>query len=312
MKKLNPRILYLGTPDISATILSALINSDYNVVGVVTQPDQKVGRKKILTPPPVKEVALKKGIPVFQPVDIKKDYRFADALNIDLIICYSYGQIIPQELLDIPPLGSLNLHGSLLPKYRGASPMQAALINRDKTTGVTLMEMVFKMDAGKMYAKKEVEIEASDNYSSLSLKITKAAKELILASLPLYLNGELEGVEQVEAEVTYTRLLKKADEHLDLTKPKKEIVGWIKALSLEPGAYLNRDKSKLKIYDAIEVSEEVTAPVGTIIKADKFGLHLQCKDGVIALLKVQNPGKNILHYKDFLNGEKHILNTVLE
>ena len=307
----NKRILYLGTPDISAHVLEGLITAGYQIVGVVAQPDQPLGRKKIIEPVPTKKVALKYNIPVFQPQKIRNDYEFVKELQIDLIICFSYGQIIPQGLLDIPPLGSINLHGSLLPKYRGASPMQAALINRDKETGITLMEMIDKMDAGKMYAKEVVPILANDNYTSLSKKMGEAALRLILRSLPLYLENKLPGVKQDEELVTFTRLLKAEDEHLNLELSKEEIVGWILALSDEPGAYLIFNNEKLKIYDAKIVSEEVLGEVGEIVKADKNGVYLQCKNGLVSLTKLQKPGKKVLGYRDFLNGERNLLNARL-
>ena len=290
----NKRILYLGTPDISAHVLEGLITAGYQIVGVVAQPDQPLGRKKIIEPVPTKKVALKYNIPVFQPQKIRNDYEFVKELQIDLIICFSYGQIIPQGLLDIPPLGSINLHGSLLPKYRGASPMQAALINRDKETGITLMEMIDKMDAGKMYAKEVVPILANDNYTSLSKKMGEAALRLILRSLPLYLENKLPGVKQDEELVTFTRLLKAEDEHLNLELSKEEIVGWILALSDEPGAYLIFNNEKLKIYDAKIVNEEVLGDVGEIVKANKNGVYLQCKNGLVSLTKLQKPGKKVL------------------
>ena len=307
----NKRILYLGTPDISAHVLEGLITAGYQIVGVVAQPDQPLGRKKIIEPVPTKKVALKYNIPVFQPQKIRNDYEFVKELQIDLIICFSYGQIIPQGLLDIPPLGSINLHGSLLPKYRGASPMQAALINRDKETGITLMEMIDKMDAGKMYAKEVVPILANDNYTSLSKKMGEAALRLILRSLPLYLENKLPGVKQDEELVTFTRLLKAEDEHLNLELSKEEIVGWILALSDEPGAYLIYNNEKLKIYDAKIVSEEVLGDVGEIVKANKNGVYLQCKNGLVSLTKLQKPGKKVLGYRDFLNGERNLLNARL-
>lgn len=307
----NKRILYLGTPDISAHVLEGLITAGYQIVGVVAQPDQPLGRKKIIEPVPTKKVALKYNIPVFQPQKIRNDYEFVKELQIDLIICFSYGQIIPQGLLDIPPLGSINLHGSLLPKYRGASPMQAALINRDKETGITLMEMIDKMDAGKMYAKEVVPILANDNYTSLSKKMGEAALRLILRSLPLYLENKLPGVKQDEELVTFTRLLKAEDEHLNLELSKEEIVGWILALSDEPGAYLIFNNEKLKIYDAKIVSEEVLGDVGEIVKANKNGVYLQCKNGLVSLTKLQKPGKKVLGYRDFLNGERNLLNARL-
>ena len=179
-EKKDLKLIVMGTPDIAAKVFLNMINDGYHFVGLIAQEDKPVGRKKILEPVPTKKVAEKYNIPVFQPLKIRLDYEFLKELKPDLIITLAYGQIVPQGVLDIPQYGCLNLHGSLLPKYRGASPIQAALINNESVTGVTLMEMTAKMDAGRMYAKEMVAIEPSDNATSLFEKISLAAGNLIL------------------------------------------------------------------------------------------------------------------------------------
>ena len=163
----SKRIIFMGTPEISATVLSGLISNGYNVVALIAQPDRPVGRKKVLEPVPTKVVALEHNIPIYQPIKIRKEYEFVNDLRPDVIITLAYGQIVPQGLLDIPALGCINLHGSLLPKYRGAAPIQYSLMNNDKVTGMTLMKMVKEMDAGEMYAIEKVEISLEDNSTSL-------------------------------------------------------------------------------------------------------------------------------------------------
>ena len=195
MEKKDLNLLFMGTPGISALVFEAMILDGYHFVGLVAQPDQPVGRKGLIEKVPTKVVAEKYGVPVFQPVKIRDDYSFMNNLKVDLVITLAYGQIVPQGFLDLPKYGCLNLHGSLLPKYRGASPVQTALINNEKVTGVTLMEMVKAMDAGRMYAKKEVVIEEEDNATSLFNKIALAARDLILESVPKYIDGELKGIE---------------------------------------------------------------------------------------------------------------------
>ena len=184
MKKEQLRVIFMGTPNISAKVFEAMIEAGYNFVGLIAQPDRPVGRHGELEKVPTKVVAEKSNIPVFQPLKIRKEYEFVKELNPDIIITLAYGQIVPQGLLDIPKYGCLNLHGSLLPKYRGAAPIQFALINNEKVTGMTLMEMIDKMDAGRMYAKKEVAIDENDNTTSLFEKMGEAAKQLILEALP--------------------------------------------------------------------------------------------------------------------------------
>ena len=232
MEKKDLRLVFMGTPEISAYVFEKMIEDGYHFVGLVAQPDHPVGRKGILEKVATKVVAEKHGIPIFQPVKIRDDYAFMDEIKPDLVITLAYGQIVPQAFLDKVPMGCLNLHGSLLPKYRGASPVQTALINNEKVTGVTLMEMVKAMDAGRMYAKKEVVIEEDDNATSLFDKIKIAASELVIEALPKYINCELKGEEQDENEVSFCSLIKPEQEKLDLSLTKQSIVGWIKGLTL--------------------------------------------------------------------------------
>lgn len=308
----NKRIIFMGTPEISATVLEGIISSGYNVVAVIAQPDRPVGRKKILMPVPTKEVAIRHNIPVYQPIKIRKEYEFVKELNPDVIITLAYGQIVPQGLLDIPPLGCLNLHGSLLPKYRGAAPIQYALMNNDKVTGMTLMKMVKEMDAGEMYATEEVEIAEEDNSTSLFKKMGDAALRLILKELPTILEGKLVGVPQDESLVSFSPSIKPEEEKLDLNKSKEELHGYIRALSDVPGAYLYLKGLKFKVYRSSIVSDELIGKVGEIVKADKKGLYLQTKNGVLALLDVQLEGKKRMDYMSFINGHPNLLHELLQ
>ncbi|MBP3732984.1 MAG: methionyl-tRNA formyltransferase [Bacilli bacterium] len=311
MEKKELNLLFMGTPEISAYVFEQMILDGYHFVGLVAQPDHPVGRKGIIEKVPTKVIAEKYNIPVFQPIKIRKDFSFMDNLKVDLVITLAYGQIVPQGFLDIPRFGCLNLHGSLLPKLRGASPVQTALINNEKVTGVTLMEMVAAMDAGRMYGKKEVNIEEDDNATSLFKKISEAAKDLVLELLPKYVNGELEGIPQNEEEVTFCSLIKPEQEKLDLSKDILEVYGYIRGLSDEPGAYLYLDNQKLKIFKAKIANYLVTAEVGTIVQADKRGLLLQCQNGQLAILELQKEGKKRMDYKAFINGNQNLLGTKL-
>ena len=311
MEKKDLNLLFMGTPEISAYVFERMILDGYHFVGLVAQPDHPVGRKGIIEKVPTKVIAEKYGIPVFQPIKIRKDFSFMDNLKVDLVITLAYGQIVPQGFLDIPRFGCLNLHGSLLPKLRGASPVQTALINNEKVTGVTLMEMVAAMDAGRMYGKKEVIIDEEDNATSLFKKISEAAKDLVLELLPKYVNGELEGIPQNEEEVTFCSLIKPEQEKLDLSKDILEVYGYIRGLSDEPGAYLYLDNQKLKIFKAKIANDLVTAEVGTIVQADKRGLLLQCQNGQLAILELQKEGKKRMDYKAFINGNQNLLGTKL-
>lgn len=311
MNKNDLKLVFMGTPEISAYVFEKMILDGYHFVGLVAQPDHPVGRKGIIEKVPTKVIAEKYDIPVFQPIKIRDDYSFIDEIKPDLVITLAYGQIVPQGFLDKVPMGCLNLHGSLLPKYRGASPIQTALINNDKVTGVTLMEMVKAMDAGRMYAKKSVIIEENDNSTSLFNKIKIAASELVLEALPKYINGELIGVEQDESLVTFCSMIKPEQEKLDLSLPASSIVGWIRGLSDEPGAYLYLNNYKLKIYQAKIVNCLVTNQIGEIVKADKSGLIFQAKDGQIAILELQKEGKKRMDYRSFINGNQGLVGQLL-
>lgn len=312
MNKNELRLVFMGTPDISASVFEAMILDGYRFVALVAQPDRPVGRKGEIEKVPTKLVAEKYNIPVYQPLKIRKEYDFLEEINPDVIITLAYGQIVPEGLLAIPKYGCLNLHGSLLPKYRGAAPIQYALINGDKVTGMTLMEMVKEMDAGKMYAKKEVIIDEDDNMTSLFTKMAEAAKELILEALPKYIDGELKGEEQDEKQVSICPTIKPEQEKLSLNYTAEEMLGWIRGLSDHPGAFLLLDNQKFKIYKTKIINHEVTGQIGEIVVADKRGLILQCKNGQLALLEVQKEGKKRMDYKSFLNGNQGLLNKKLD
>ncbi len=307
MDKKDTRIVFMGTPEISADTLRALISAGYNIVGVIAQPDREVGRKHILTSVPTKVVANEFNIPVYQPEKIRKDYEFLEEINPDLIITLAYGQIVPQGVLDIPKLGCINLHGSLLPKYRGAAPMQYALMNNEKETGFSLMEMTKDMDAGKVFAIKKVSIDENDNFSSLLCKMSECAKELILETLDQYIAGELIGVPQDESLVTFCPTIKPEEERISLDKSIEEIFGQIRALSEVPGAYLFINEEKVKIFEAKIVSKNTSKSLNTIIKADKTGLDIQLKDGVLSIIRLQKVGKNKMSYRDYINGNHNLL-----
>lgn len=312
MDKKDARIIFMGTPEISSRVLEGLISNGFNIVAVIAQPDRPVGRKKILIPVPTKVVASKYNIPVYQPVKIRKEYEFVNDLKPDLILTLAYGQIVPQGLLDIPTFGAINLHGSLLPKYRGAAPIQYALLNNEKVTGMTLMRMVKEMDAGEMYDTEVVNISENDNSTSLFIKMGDAALRLALRALPLFLEGKLVGKPQDESLVSFAPSIKPEEEKINLEDSKERIIGQIRALSDTPGAYLYLDELKLKIYKAKIINDEVSHIVGSIIRADKGGLYLQCSNGVISLLDIQKEGKNRMDYRSFINGNQNLVNKILK
>lgn len=312
MDKKDARLIFMGTPEISALVFEEMILDGFNFVGLISQPDKPLGRKGQIEPSPTKKIALKYNIPVFQPQKIRAEFEFVESLKPDLIITFAYGQIVPQGLLDIPTLGCLNLHGSLLPKLRGASPVQYALIENEKITGVTLMRMVKEMDAGEMYGKKEVIIEEDDNATSLFTKISKAAGLLARELLPLFLKGELKGVEQDADKVTFAPMIKAEQEKLSFEMSSDELLGWIKGLSDKPGGYFLLEDKKIKIYKASIYDHQIVGQVGEIVKIDKEALLLQTKDGRLSIKEVQLEGKKAMDYRSFANGFLHLKGKILK
>ena len=312
MNKKDAKIIFMGTPKIACYVLEGLIENGYNVVAVICQPDKPVGRKGILTPPPSKIVAMNNNILYLQPYKIKDCLEEVKMLEPDLVITCAYGKIVPQSFLDIPKIGCINLHGSLLPELRGASPIQYALIQNKKITGMTLMKMVKEMDAGEIYGTKEVKIDDNDNSTSLFERMGVAAKELIIEKLPLFLNGTIIGVPQDEDKVTYANLIKPEQEKLNLDLGCIDFIGWVKGLSYEPGGYLFLDNLKFKILDAEKISNEIIGEVGEIVKARKKDLWLQLKDGIINLKLVHLEGKKMMDAASFINGNRQILNKILK
>ena len=245
------KILYMGTSEFSSKILEYLINNGVNIVGVVSQPDKIVGRKKVVAFTKVKEVALKYNIEVFQPLKIRNDYNWLIEKNPDIILTCAYGQIVPQEVLDIPRLKCINIHGSLLPKYRGASPVQSAILNGDKETGITYMEMIKEMDAGNMYKKVSVSIEENDTGDDIFDKLYLKVKETIIDFLDDFVNGRIEGEKQDINEVTFTKMIKREDELIDWNDAARNIFNKVRAYYSSPCAYTLLNDVEIKILKGI-------------------------------------------------------------
>lgn len=305
IKKKNLKVLYFGTPDISATVLELLIKNNYNIIGVVAQMDKEKDRKGRILEVPTKVIAKKYNIPVYQKEKIRLDFEFIKELKPDIILTMAYGQLIPHDLLMIPKYGCYNLHGSLLPQYRGAAPIQFALLNGDKITGVTLMEMVDKMDAGKMYYKKEIQVLDDDNYTSLKKKIAISCFEVFDEGIEDVVNKINVGEEQDESKVTFTSKIDRDLEKLNFNDDSSRINNIIRALSYEPGTYFSYKNIKFKVFKALAFTNLKIAEPGTIIKYDKQGFCIATQDGYIEILELQKPGKNIMSFKDFYNGMQH-------
>ena len=306
MFKKDLKIVYLGTPKISAIVLENLIINGYNIVGIVSQVDKPQGRKMIVKPTETKLIGEKYNIPVFQPVKIRDDYAFLKELEPDIILTMAYGQIIPQAVLDIPKIMPLNLHGSILPKYRGASPIQQALLNGDKTTGITLMEMVDKMDAGKMFFKKEIAIEEDDNYESLSNKLAKLAYEVFDEGIQDLIDGKNKGEDQDESLVSFTRKIKSEESIIDFNEDSFLINNKIRAFYPDPGTYFVFNNEKIKVAKAKVIHLDHKKEPGVVIKYDKKEFIVACSKNALSIEILQKPGKKMMSHKDFYNGDQKL------
>ncbi len=294
-------IAFMGTPQIAADVLQSLIDAGANISLVITQPDRPVGRKKKLTPSPVKELALKYGIPVFQPERIKKDYSVLEQAKPDLVVTCAYGQIVPQAVLDIPTYGCVNLHGSLLPEYRGAAPIQRAIWDGKKESGMSLMQMEKGMDTGGVMDVEKITIDPSDNTTTLFEKMGKAAGRLIVRNLDALLEGEGHFEQQDPEKATYASMISADEEKINFDLDDEQIVNQIRALSLEPGAYGLIGGKKLKILDA-EYIPGSTAGKGKLLKEGRKAMSLSLSEGRLLLKRVQLEGKPAMDIAQFVNG----------
>ena len=290
----------MGTPDIAVPILEMLIEKT-NVVLVVTKPDKEVGRKKTIEASPVKKIALKNNIKVFQPVKVKNDFEIIKDLKPDLIITCAFGEIISEEILNIPRLGALNVHASLLPKYRGSSPIQSAILAGDDITGVTLMYMDKGMDTGDIIKQKEIKIAEKDNVLSLSNKMAIVGKELLNEELPLIIDGKNKRVKQNNEEATYTKMITREDEKIDFNKPYKMIFNKIRAFSPWPLAYFVLDGTEIKVIKASYKENNNTKP-GYVREITKHTFGIDAKCGTIYLEIVKPVGKKEMDITSFING----------
>ena len=295
----NKTIVFMGTPDFSVPVLKMLIENT-NVLLVVTQPDKIVGKDKTVSFNPVKKLALEENIPVFQPMRIRKDFEKLKNLDIDLIVTCAYGQIIPKEVLDIPKYGCINVHASILPKYRGSAPIQWCLFNNDDVTGVTIMYMDEGMDTGDIIKIKEIPILDSDNVGTLHDKLSKLGCDLLLEVLPTIFNKTNDRIKQGN-NYTMAPMIKREDERLDFNEEGKKIIGKIKGLNPWPLANIIINNQEIKVLEAEFVQKKVDN-TGIIKEIDKKNLGITCKDGIIYLKKIKPSGKKVMEINSFLNG----------
>lgn len=298
----SKRIVFMGTPEFACTILQRLLDEACQVVGVVSQPDKKVGRRQQLQRTPVKELAQAYQLPVLQPVSIKTDYEDILAWRPDLIITCAYGQIIPDIVLHTPAYGSINVHASLLPKLRGGAPIHKAIINGDEKSGISIMRMVKKMDAGAVMAQREVIIDQSDTMGSLSDKLSAAGADLLMESIPLLLNGTAVFIEQDEEAATFAYNVSKEEEKIDFTNDVQIVYNHIRGLVPSPIGYAILNAKKMKFHRVRMKRQPHAHQPGEMIGMMDGGYAVAAVGGYILLDELQLEGKNKVDAKAYFNG----------
>lgn len=338
MENKGIKIIFMGTPEFAVPPLEALAAGGYNVIAAITNPDKPVGRKKILTPPPVKIAAQNRGVAVFQPKSVKDAATIEEIKNLapDLIVICAYGKIIPKEILEIPRFGVINVHASLLPRWRGPSPIQYAILNGDKETGITIMAVNEKMDEGGVYSQETIEIEKTDDAESLGKKLSETGADLLIKTLPEIISGELKSRPQEEfagiwGTPSYCKILKKEDGKIDWNKSADKIERQIRAFIKEPGSFFvwNRGGTPLEIKilatTAIEYPANFAHKIGEVFLIEKGRVGVktaalaeqaaaragQAGDGCLEILKLQPSGKSPMEMKNFLNGYPDFIGTTL-
>lgn len=308
------RIVFMGTPDFSVPTLEALVEAGHEVVGVVTQPDKPKGRGKAVLMTPVKEKAIELSIPVYQPVKAREE-SFIETLreiNPDVCVVIAFGQILPKAILDIPRYGCVNIHASLLPRYRGAAPLQWVVLNGEKETGITTMMMDVGMDTGDMLEKTVVPIDRKETYGSIHDKLSVLGGELIVSTLAKIEDGTIISTPQKDEEATYTKKIVKSMGEIDWTLEAEVIERYIRGLNPWPSAYTSWNGKTLKIWDADVIAEEYPGVCGEVVLVDKNSVLVKTGKGALSLTSLQLEGKKRMDTDVFLRGYQIEKGTVLK
>jgi methionyl-tRNA formyltransferase len=300
------RIIFAGTPDFAARHLDALLSSEHQIVGVFTQPDRPAGRGKKLMPGPVKVLAEERGIPVFQPVSLRpqENQQLVADLQADVMVVVAYGLILPKAVLEMPRLGCLNVHGSLLPRWRGAAPIQRSLWAGDAETGVTIMQMDVGLDTGDMLYKLSCPITDEDTSATLYDKLAQLGPQGLLETLTQIANGTATPEVQDETQVTYAEKLSKEEARVDWTLSAAQLERCIRAFNPWPMSYIVIDDQPVKVWKASVINTQVKADPGTIVEANKQGIQVATADGILNLESLQPAGKKAMSAQDLLNSRR--------
>lgn len=301
-------IVFMGTPEFSVPILQAL-NQQYKVQAVITQPDRQVGRKRKIIPTPVKQAAVDLNLPVYQPEKLSGSEAMQTIIDLqpDFIVTAAYGQFLPTKLLNAAKIAAVNVHGSLLPKYRGGAPVQYAIMNGDQETGITIMYMVKAMDAGDIISQQAVAITDQDDTASMFTKLSLVGRDLLLATLPKIADGEINPQKQDDSQVVFSPNIKREEEVLDFNQSARKIDCKVRALRPDPIAYAFVDGKRFKIWDTSVTEQKTDLKPGQVVYRDKHTLQIAAGDGtVLQLNEVQPAGKPKKTITDFLNGNQKL------
>lgn len=303
----DPRIIFAGTPDFAAEHLQALINAKIPVTAVYTQPDRPAGRGRKLQPSPVKQLALSQDIPVYQPLSLRAEEAQAElaALNADLMIVVAYGLILPQVVLDTPKLGCVNVHASLLPRWRGAAPIHRALLAGDAETGVTLMQMEAGLDTGPMLAKVRTEISNQETSGELHDRLAYLGSQMLVDQLPALLAGELQPEQQDDNQANYATKLEKQEGRIDWSQDADAIARQVRGLSPWPVAFTHLDGNAMRIWLAEPDTQSGNTPAGSVCETSKRGIAVSCGTGRLWIKSLQLPGKKATQAAALLNSNNH-------
>ncbi|AIV04090.1 MULTISPECIES: methionyl-tRNA formyltransferase [Vibrio] len=297
------RIVFAGTPDFAARHLAALLSSEHEVIAVYTQPDRPAGRGKKLTASPVKTIALEHDIPVYQPENFKSDeakQELAD-LNADIMVVVAYGLLLPQVVLDTPKLGCINVHGSILPRWRGAAPIQRSIWAGDAETGVTIMQMDIGLDTGDMLKIATLPIEASDTSASMYEKLAGLGPDALIDCLADIATGKAEPVKQDDELANYAKKLSKEEARIDWNDDAAHIERCVRAFNPWPMSHFEAAENSIKVWESRVADQTSDKPAGTILQADKTGIYVATGNGVLVLEQLQVPGKKAMSVQDILN-----------
>jgi len=300
-----PRILFFGTPELARISLEALFHAGFPVVGVVSQPDKPAGRGKEIASSPVALFAKEKNIPLWQPQSLKgessliKEWR---SLNPDFLVVVAYGHFLPQEILDLPKIAPINLHASLLPKYRGASPILRSILNGEKETGMSVMKIIKKMDAGPVYATEKILIEEKDTTGTLTPKLASLGAKLLVKTLPEIFKKEIEPVAQDETKASFAPSLKKEEGKLNWNDKAETLHNKIRAFDPWPSAFTFFEEKRLKIFSSLVLKESINENPGTVYSISPQGLSVRCAEDALLIKEVQLEGKKRMKAFDFANG----------